>query len=301
MEFGRVAETEINQVDFTLPPDPPFNKRVLTGKAAESPKMYIGCAKWGRSKWVGKLYPYGTKEKDFLQHYTRHYNSIELNITHYKIYGPAGIERWSKKANGKDFKFCPKLYKGITHKGKLSGKDFLTNEFFRGITAFKEHLGPVFIQVSESFGSKRIQELFDFLGKLPPAFSYFLEVRHPGWFTNKTSWEQLLTYLSVQKMGMVITDTSGRRDCAHLHLTVPSAFIRFVGNSLHPTDYKRIDDWVNRIKFWINNGLKEIYFFMHMHNEALSPELTVYLIDRINQACVMQLQKPGIIAGGAAC
>ena len=33
-------------------------------------------------------------------------------------------------------------------------------------------------------------------------------------------------------MGIVITDTAGRRDCAHMNLTIPKAFIRYVGNSL---------------------------------------------------------------------
>ncbi len=38
-------------------------------------------------------------------------------------------------------------------------------------------------------------------------------------------------------MGLIITDTAGRRDVVHMHLPVPRALIRFVGNSLHPTDY----------------------------------------------------------------
>ncbi len=93
-------------------------------------------------------------------------------------------------------------------------------------------------------------------------------------------------------MGAVITDTAGRRDCAHMHLTIPKAFIRYVGNSLHASDYTRTDAWIERMQFWIANGIKEIYFFMHMHDETYSPELTVYLIDKINTACGLELQKP---------
>ncbi len=77
-----------------------------------------------------------------------------------------------------------------------------------------------------------------------------------------------------------------------MNLTVPKAFIRFVGNSLHPTDYIRIDDWVNRIKIWVNKGLKELYFFMHMHDEAFSPELSLYLVEKLNKECGLLLQKP---------
>ena len=126
----------------------------------------MGCAKWGRPEWVGKIYPLKTKEKQFLDHYVHHYNSIELNATHYKIYGPAGIKGWSDKAGSKDFKFCPKMYQGITHRGKLDKKQFITGEFLRGIRAFGKHLGPVFVQVNELFTPNRKEELFNFLANL---------------------------------------------------------------------------------------------------------------------------------------
>lgn len=292
MDFGRLPEEELNNIDFTLPPEPAFNKQVLTGKPVINPKIYIGCAKWGRVEWVGKIYPPKTKEKDFLNHYVQHYNSIELNATHYKVYGAAGIAKWAEKAKGKDFIFCPKMYKGITHFGNLKGKDFLTSEFLRGIVAFEEHLGPTFIQVSDAFSPKRKDELFEYLKSLPTDLQFFLEVRHADWFAKEEIKNELLNTLKELNIGYVITDTTGRRDCAHMYLTVPKAFIRFVGNSLHSSDYIRIDNWINRIKHWINNGLTELYFFMHMHDEAYSPELSVYLVDKMNELCGLSLLKP---------
>ncbi len=142
MEFGRVPENELNNIDFSLPGEPAGNKKILDGKKNKNAKVYIGCAKWGRTEWVGKIYPPKTKEKDFLQHYVEHYNCIELNATHYKIYGENGIKKWAEKAKGKDFLFCPKMYKGVTHFGSLKGKDFITNEFFRGIMVLKNTWGP---------------------------------------------------------------------------------------------------------------------------------------------------------------
>jgi uncharacterized protein YecE (DUF72 family) len=265
---------------------------VLKDIPAKSPKIYMGCAKWGRPEWVGKIYPPKTKEKDFLEHYVQHYNSIELNATHYKIYDEAMIKKWSDKAGNKDFKFCPKMYKGVTHFGRLTGKEFISDEFLKGISAFGKHLGPIFIQVSESFSPKRKDELFDYLETLPKDLEFFVEVRHPEWFSDKKISEDYFSSLKKLKMGAVITDAAGRRDCAHMHLTMPKTFIRYVGNSLHPTDYTRIDDWVKRIKLWLDHGLKDLYFFMHMHNEATSPELTIYLADRLNAVCGLKLQKP---------
>jgi len=299
MEFGRVDENELNGIDFSLPPEPEFNKKILSGKPAEKAKVYLGCAKWGRPEWVGKIYPPKTKEKNFLQHYVEHYNSIELNATHYKIIGANGIGKWKEKANGKDFVFCPKMYQGITHKGSMKGKEFLTNEFLRGVQAFEEHLGPIFVQVSDTFSPNRKDELFRFMLSLPKELQFFLEVRHPAWFSKENIRKEFFEFLSENNIGAVITDTAGRRDCAHMHLTIPKAFIRYVGNSLHSTDYTRSDVWVQRIKYWLDEGLKEMYFFMHMHDEAKSPELTVYLVEKLNKECGLNLIQPRVIDGGA--
>ena len=295
MEFGRVPETSLSNIDFLLPTEPVFNLKTLKGKPAKHPKIYVGCAKWGRTEWVGKIYPPKTKEKDFLSHYVQHYNSIELNATHYKVYGAEGIAKWAATAGNRDFMFCPKMYQGVTHRGSLKGKDFITTEFLRGIVAFEKHLGPVFVQVSDAFTPKRKDELFDFLRSLPTDLQFFLEVRHPDWFGKNNISNELFETLKQINVGAVITDTSGRRDCAHMHLSVPKAFIRYVRNSLHATDYTRIDDWVMRIKQWLDKGLEELYFFMHMHDETFSPELTVYLVDKLNATCGLTLQKPKFV------
>lgn len=295
MEFGRITVEELDRVDFSLPDEPDFNKKVLKGKPGKNQKVYVGCAKWGRPEWVGKIYPLKTKEKDFLQHYVQHYNSIELNATHYRIWGEAGIKKWAEKAKDMDFKFCPKMYQGVTHRGSLAGKEFVTNEFFRGIVAFEEHLGPIFVQVSDSFSPKRKKELFAYLKSLPKDLQFFLEVRHRDWFLTENERESLYNFLQENNLGAVITDTAGRRDCAHMHLTIPKAFVRYVGNSLHKSDYTRIDAWIQRMKYWLDNGMEELYFFMHMHDEATSPELTVYLIDKMNKECGLSLIKPKFI------
>jgi uncharacterized protein YecE (DUF72 family) len=188
------------------------------------------------------------------------------------------------------------MYQGITHRGKLTGKDFLLNEFLRGVMAFGNHLGPIFIQLSESYSPKRKEEVFLFLRSLPTDLQFFLEVRHPEWFSDENIFRELRSALQSLNMGIVITDTAGRRDCCHMHLTIPKTFIRFVGNSLDPSDYTRCDDWVKRIKYWLVAGLKELYFFMHMHDEAYSPELGRYIAQKLNAACKLDLEVPVLLS-----
>jgi len=295
MEFGRVTEKELNSINFSLPEEPLFNGTVLNGKKATHPKIYIGCAKWGRKEWLGKIYPQGTKEKDFLDEYVHHYNSIELNATHYKIYSPAEISKWAAKVANKDFLFCPKVPQIISHYSSFNNAEALTTAFLEGILAFGKHLGPVFLQVSEKYSPQRRDKLFDYLRSLPTDLQFFLEVRHPDWFADTVIRDELFATLRQLNIGAVITDASGRRDCAHMYVTVPKTFIRYVGNSLHPTDYTRIDEWIERMGYWLEQGLQELYFFMHMHNEAYSPELTVYLVDKLNAKYGLSLHKPKFI------
>src|SRR5471030_2226391 len=117
MEFGRVKPEELAMVDFTLPADPQLTTDTL--KAAKHKKqleVHVGCAKWGRKEWLGKIYPDKTKEANFLDEYVKHFDSIELNATFYQTYGAATITKLKEKADtNPNFKFCPKFSQSISH------------------------------------------------------------------------------------------------------------------------------------------------------------------------------------------
>ena len=283
MEFGRVTPEELPKIDFTLPPDADGNGKVLKGKPTDT-KFYVGLPKWGRTEWVGPLYPVRTKEKDFLLHYVTHFNAVELNATHYKLYGAGGIAKWADMARERNFKFCPKMYKGITHVRGLKGKEFMTNEFIRGVEAFGEHLGPIFIQLSDSYSPKRSEELFSFLEGLTERYSFFQEVRHP----HLLSLDKLYEVLRSKGIGAVITDSAGRRDALHMHLTIPTAFIRFVGTG-HAVDRQRLTAWAERLKKWKEQGLEEVYFFVHPFDERQDLELIKFAIEQFNEICGAKL------------
>ncbi|GGH81932.1 uncharacterized protein YecE (DUF72 family) [Filimonas zeae] len=295
MDFGGVTPRELNEIDFSLLAEPSWNGTLLRSERNPQLQVYMGSPRWGVKEWLGKIYPKGSKDTQFLNHYVQHFGAIELNATHYQVYSPEMIERWAQKAKGINFKFCPKVPQAISHYSSFQQVDDITNNFLAGIVAFAEHLGPVFLQVSEKYAPARRDNLFRYIASLPKDVQFFLEVRHPDWFSDTVIFNELLTFLKEQQVGFVITDTAGRRDCAHMHLTVPVAFVRFVANSLHPTDYTRIDEWVKRLGHWIEKGIQEIYFFIHTHNEAHSPELTVYIADKLNQAYGLNLKKPAFI------
>ena len=297
MKFGKVDQEDFASIDIAIPPDSEITKRTLAAakKKKHTPVVRVGGAKWGRKDWIGKLYPKGVKEKDFLDEYAKLFDCIELNAMFYQLYPPATIEKWAAKV-GPDFKFCPKFYQGITHMRRLKGVDNLTAAFLESINAFGDKLGPCFLQLHDNFGPKNFDTLTAYLDTLPDNFDMFLEVRNKEWFEPEHA-EKLAALLGERKFGWAISDTVGRRDCVHMHLPVAKAFIRFVGSNLHPSDFSRTVDWAKRIKSWMNSGIESAYFFIHQEDEQFMPELAVYTVKQFNEICGLKLKEVEMIGG----
>lgn len=297
MEFGRVAPEELPQIDFSLPADPQITIDTLAASnRTGNLQVHVGCAKWGRKEWVGKIYPPKTKDANFLDEYVKHFDCIELNATFYQVYGAETIAKWRDKAAiNPDFRFCPKFSQSISHIRRLKNAEEITTSFYEGVTAFGDKLGPLFLQLSDNFTPKSFPELKAYLEHLPTDVPVFVELRHKDWFAVTENSGKVFNLFKELNIGAVITDASGRRDCVHMHLPTPHAFIRFVGNSLDRTDYLRVDEWIDRIKQWADKGLQSVWFFMHQHDERYSPELSDYVSDQFNKKLGLNLMRPKFI------
>lgn len=292
MKFGTLPDALLSTIDFSLPPDPAFNNDTLGGVRVRYPKVYLGASTWGDASWVGPVYPPKTPAKNFRQLYPQYFNATELNATHYNIYAPEVIAQWAAAARDRDFRYCPKFPQSISHYSNFENTDALTHAFLESIAAFGPHLGPAFLQTSESLPLSARHALFKYLATLPQQHSYFLEARHPGWYETPEAidtWMQVLRQLDI---GAVITDTPGRRDMVHMHLPTKQFFLRFVCNQTHPTSFQRIDAWSARLANWIDKGLEAAYIFIHANADGAVPELATYWIDQINTRCGLALQPP---------
>ena len=297
MEFGRVSAEELVVADFTLPPDPEFTAATL--RAVKNPVQMtaqVGCAKWGRKEWVGQIYPPKTKDANFLDEYVKHFDCIELNATFYQVYSAETIGKWKQKADTNPaFKFCPKFSQSISHIRRLKNADDITTTYYEGIMAFDDKLGPLFLQLSDNFSPKSLPELTAYLEHLPTDLPVFVELRHKDWFAVPEHCDAAFNLFKRLNIGAVITDATGRRDCVHMMLPTPHAFIRFVGNGLHPTDYARIDEWIDRIIQWKTMGLRSLWFFMHQHDERYSPQLSDYVAEQLNKKAGFNIKRPMFI------
>lgn len=288
MEFGRVQD--VDAVNFAMPPDHPYTTQVLaTGKG--KPSIYVGCAKWDRDDWRGSLYPVKAKKTDYLKHYTSQLNTIELNAMFYRIFPATITERWASYASD-SFRFAPKFPQVISHINRLKGSEAATDEFMASLQGFGSKLGHSFLQFDDRFAPKSFDVLKNYLEFLPRDLKVCVEFRHEDWFHDTVVVDETYHLLKELNIGSVITDTSGRRDVLHNKLSTPVAFIRYVGNNLHPTDYQRVDAWIARMKQWIDAGIETIYFFIHNHEELKSPELCRYTIRQLNKVAGTDIAEP---------
>lgn len=274
MDFGKLPTVE--GVDFALRADPPQNETLLAAlPTVTTPTLYIGATGYNMKAWVGKWYPAGTKEKDFLAQYGKQFNTIEHNTTHYRIPDEATVARWREETPG-DFRFCPKIPQTISHARDLGLSGGQIAVFCNVIAGLEEKLGCCFLQLPPYFSVRDINLLARFLEQFPASVPLAVEVRHESFFQPTVQAEDYFQLLQQHHVATVITDVAGRRDVCHMRLTGARVLIRFVGNALHPTDYTRIEDWSRRAKDWIAGGLRELYFFTHELDNLLAPELAAY-------------------------
>lgn len=286
MKFGKVDNP--GEIDFTLPPDHPGTKKLLEKfPPVEKPKLYVGCAKWNRADLKG-FYPRGTKDE--LAYYATQFNSIELNATFYRIFPAETFAGWYEKTPP-DFRFFPKVFQGVTHWKRLNDFETYLNEYILNASNLKEKLEMPFVQMHGTFSPKNMDRLVPFFEAIPKDMRIAVEFRHTDWFNDEVVANELYDLLETYHVSNVVVDSAGRRDLLHMRMTSPSAFIRYNGAN-HKSDYTRLDDWIDRLEVWLEQGLQNIYFFVHQNLEKASPLLSAHFIEKANKRFGTDLHIP---------
>jgi len=294
MKFGKIDNQEaLDKVDFRLAEDTARSMAMLKSTAHAGFQPYVGCPLWGNKAWIGKIYPKGSKQADFLRHYAYSFNGIELNSTHYRVPTTDMVSKWREMAS-EGFLFSPKIPQLISHHYRLYNCSAQITEFCEAIAGFRDKLGCSFVQLPPNLGIDQISRLAWFLDHWPGDFPLAIEFRNESWFEAQQLKNQVLDLLEASKTTAVITDVAGRRDVAHMNLTTSTAMVRFVGNGLLPSDYERADVWVDRIKNWVEQGLHKLYFFVHEPDDTFAPDMASYFIEQLNQKVGTELTLPGI-------
>ncbi|AZQ62456.1 DUF72 domain-containing protein [Flammeovirga pectinis] len=276
MDFGRLKD--ISKVDFSLPGEDQYSKLMFRNHPnfVNSFTFRLGAPAWSCADWKGKIYPDKAQAPTFLHYYAQHFDTIELNSTHYGIPKENTLIKW-RSTVGDNFRFSPKFLQSVSHRKRLKNSKDDVLEFTDQMLALGGNLGYSWVQLPPDFTTKEASALFQFLDLFPKNYKLGVELRHPSWFTDEVMLNTLSEILTDKGYALVITDVAGRRDVLHMRVTTPVLMVRFVGNELHQTDFKRVNDWRERIASFKRQGLQEVYFFGHQPEDILCPELGNYI------------------------
>lgn len=149
----------------------------------------IGCSGFYYKDWKEIFYPTGLAQKDWFRYYCKHFNTIEINSSFYKIPSEKSLRKWFDDSP-QDFLFTVKAPRLITHYKQLHHcKSELTDFYALMHKGLQEKLACILFQFPPifSFTEERLDRLLQLLA---PDFKNVVEFRHTSWW-NENVYQQL--------------------------------------------------------------------------------------------------------------
>lgn len=234
----------------------------------------LGCSGWSYSDWIGKFYSDACTPKDMLEEYCRHFDTVELNMSFYRLPFEQMVKSWAKRTP-EGFIFCPKLSRQITHLKKLRNSDELLSAFLGRLGILGRKLGPILIQLPPGL-KPNLTILEKFLETLPGKNRFAIEFRNREWFSLKT--RSLLERYSIatcliDSPEMTVDD----------EVTAPFAYVRWHGSSAwYAHDYSKneIDRWA---RILADLDVKEVFGYWNNDVDAHAPKNCLSMIRRLKR------------------
>ena len=142
-------------------------------------KFLVGTSGYSFPDWVGTFYPSGTRAKDMFAFYVRHFRTVEVNYTFYRMPTAATLDAMARQTPP-EFTFWVKAHQQFTHEHELkAAKEFLEA---LGPMQARGQLAGVLLQYPQSFhrtvaNRRALQGALDAFASVPAA----VEFRHGSW------------------------------------------------------------------------------------------------------------------------
>jgi len=245
----------------------------------------LGCAVWAFKGWVGEFYPPKSRATDFLNLYSRRFDTVEGNATFYVVPDREVLKRWAAETPS-GFEFCLKLTRDFTHNGLLKPSIPNAFKFLEHVQVLDTRLGVTFAQLPPSYSPDSINDLTEFFTALSFTKTQLaLEVRHPDWFIepHQSHLNDLLQKLGIGRVMLDSRPVYASDDDPQVHsdrrkprlplqfsLTADFAIVRFISHPTLKLNEPFFQEWVTQIDLWLQQGIR-IYFFVHCPTEERSP------------------------------
>jgi uncharacterized protein YecE (DUF72 family) len=218
--------------------------------------IHVGTSGWHYKHWVGPVYPLKTPSGEMLGLYQKHFDTVEVNNSFYRLPTDAMFDAWKKKTPP-DFRFALKGSRFLTHMKKLKDPEQGIEEFFAGARRLGKKLGPIVFQLPP-FWKLNLERLEAFLKALPPRHRYAFEFRNPTWHV-----PEVLALLRRHNAAFCIFEIGGFR--SPLEVTADFAYIRLHGPDAakYQGSYapKVLEEWADRLRGWSRAGVESWIYF----------------------------------------
>jgi uncharacterized protein YecE (DUF72 family) len=219
-------------------------------------RVWIGCSGWQYADWRERFYPKGCAQRNWLEFYSRQFDTVEVNSTFYRLARPDAVARWVEQTPA-DFRFALKASRYLTHIKRLTDMRQGLRRYYASIEPLtgSPKLGPIVWQLPDNF--KRDDErLCNLLENLPPG-RHCVEFRNASWFT-----EEVYALLREYGVALAIGDHPKRPHVAH-ELTADWTLVRFhYGHRGRRGNYSEaeLETWAKRIEQWRRRAEVYLYF-----------------------------------------
>ena len=140
----------------------------------------VGCSGWQYRNWRGRFYPADLPLSQLFATYARHFDTVELNTTFYRLPSAEAVKGWWAAAPP-GFVFAFKASRFLTHMKKLREPEEPLARLFRTVDPLKSHRGPALYQLPDTL-QRDDARLDTFLRALPPRRRHAIALRHSSWF-----------------------------------------------------------------------------------------------------------------------
>lgn len=145
--------------------------------------MRIGASGYKYDHWKGLFYPESLPKTRWFEHYSRLFDTVEINASFYRLPRPATFEKWRRAAPA-GFCFAVKYSRFGTHLKHLKDPETHVPRFLESAERLDERLGPVLVQLPPRWAPD-LPRLRAFLETLPRQHRWALEIRDPRWLTDE--------------------------------------------------------------------------------------------------------------------
>ena len=189
---------------------------------ARAVQFRIGCSGWQYRHWKGDFYPADLPQRQWLEHSARHFDTVEVNNSFYRLPPEGVFESWRTRTP-QTFLFAVKASRFLTHMKKLKDPVEPVARLFSRAVELQGKLGPVLYQLPRQM-PKSIERLTDFLQVLPPRVKHAIEFREPSWYA-----DEVLQLLRRHNVALCVHDMEG--SVPPFEVTARFTYLRFHGAS----------------------------------------------------------------------